>query len=584
MHKARAFFFVCAGLLGYVLLLPCTAAGAPPTDPPVNAPTGRHMAGRGLCAAPVWMVDGDQPDCRLGPVAPAGDVNHDGYADVLVGAYNYDHPEVDEGAVFLYLGGPAGLALSPASIAESNQPGARLGDKFSGAGDVNGDGFDDVVIGAALYDSAFTDGGAAFLYLGSVSGLQSDPSWIAVGDQANEQFGLCVQAAGDVNGDGYGDVIVGAWLASHGEANEGRAFVYFGSDSGLADEPDWSGESNVEGAVYGYFCASAGDVNGDGYDDIVVGARRFSGNGLVDEGRVYAYYGSPSGPSLAPDWTCDAGRERSEAGENTISAGDVNGDGYDDLLVGAFRWDSPGLDAGKAMLFLGSAIGLASAPAWEAEGGLPRDNFGYHLDGAGDVNGDGFGDVIVSAPGVDTDDFAHHNAGQVSLWRGSAGGLPATPAWTFDGDQDDQTIEVVRGVGDVNADGFDDIGIGSLYHDAVFANDGRAWVFYGGPQGVTAVAPGVMTSAALLLTGANPASRSTAFSFSLAEPGRVRLAVYDLAGRVVSTLLDGVARSGAHRVEWHGCSGSGAVLPAGVYVVHLETPGGESSVKVALLR
>jgi hypothetical protein len=575
-----------AATLTASVCLACLLATAPTAAAAtrVTGPTGRHVAGLGFCGSPAWVVDGDQPDCRLGPVAPAGDVNHDGYADVLVAAYNYDHPEVDEGAVFLYLGGPEGVALTPAWIGESNQTGARLGDKLSGAGDVNGDGYDDVVVGAAQYDSIYTDGGAAFLYLGSATGLRSEPSWIAVGDQENEQFGLCVQGAGDVNGDGYGDVIVGAWLASHGEPLEGRAFVYFGSDSGLADQPGWSGESDFEGAAYGYYCASAGDVNHDGYDDIAVGARRFSGNGLAEEGRSYVYYGGPTGPSLAPDWAYDAGRAKSEVGENTISAGDVNADGFGDLLVGAFRWDLPALDSGKAMLFLGSASGLASAPAWEVEGAVPRDNFGYHLDGAGDVNGDGFDDVVVSAPGADTDNFAHYNAGQVTLWLGSAHGLATTPAWRFDGDQAYQTIEVVRGVGDVNGDGLDDFAVGCLYHDSVYVDDGRAWVFYGRSQVATAVVPGATATAALSLTGANPASGFTAFSFSLAEPGWVRLAVYDLTGRTVSTLVDGVERSGAHRVGWHGRSGSGAVLPAGVYLVRLETPGGAGSVKVALRR
>lgn len=563
--------------LALLLAMPAVFAGPPP------GPLASHVAAPGLCSVPVWMVEGDQADCRFGTVAPAGDVNHDGYDDVLVGSYNYDRPEVDEGVVFLFLGGPGGLASAPAWIGEANQAGARLADKLSGAGDVDGDGYDDVVLGAAFYDSTFTDAGAAFLYRGSPSGLQGEPAWIAIGDQADEQFAACSQAAGDVNGDGYDDVIVGAWLADHGQVNEGRAFVYFGSDTGLADQPGWQGEGDDEGAAYGYFCASAGDVNADGYDDIVVGARRFGGNGLLEEGRVYVYHGGPSGPSLAADWIHDAGREKSEEGASTISAGDVNGDGFGDLLVGSFRWENPDLDEGRAMLFLGSASGLAHVPAWEVEGGIPRNNFGYHLDGAGDVNGDGFGDVIVSAPGVDTDNFENYNAGQVTLWMGSASGLPATPVWTLDGDQDYMALESVRGVGDVNGDGFADVAVGSLYRDGAFVDAGRAWVFYGCSDGRTAVPPGPVAGVALALAGTNPAIHP-AVSFTLAEAGFARLSAFDLSGRRVATLFEGAASAGTHRVEWPALTESGEPLPAGVYVVQLDAQGITRRVKIGLLR
>ncbi len=576
-HRRRGFGRALLVLLS-LALVPGLAAGSP-----AAGPLAAHVTGPGLCGVPVWMAFGDQADGRFGTVAPAGDVNGDGYDDVIVGAYNYDRPEADEGVVFLYLGGPGGLAGAPAWIAESNQPGARLGDKLAGAGDVNGDGYGDVVIGAALYDSLHTDAGAAFLYLGSPAGLQSEPAWIAIGDQADAQFGGCAQSAGDVNGDGFGDVIVGAWLASHGELYEGRAFVYFGSDTGLAAQPGWEGEGDDVLSAYGYFCASAGDVNADGYDDIVVGARRWAGNGLVEEGRVFVYHGGPSGPSLAADWFCDAGRARSEAGGYTISAGDVNADGFDDLLVGVFRWENPDLDEGKAMLFLGSATGLAQVPVWEVEGGIARNNFGYHLDGAGDVNGDGHADVIVSAPGVDTYDFQYYNAGEATLWMGSAGGLSAAPVWTLAGQQAEMRIEAVRGVGDVNGDGFDDVAIGSLYYDADSADAGRAWVFYGCSDGRTDAAAGAPAGVGLAAAGPNPSVRP-AIAFTLTRPGFARVAAFDLSGRRVADLFEGVAGAGTHRVRWPAASPSGAPLRAGLYVVRLEAEGLVRRLKVGLLR
>ncbi|HYM82332.1 MAG TPA: FG-GAP-like repeat-containing protein [Candidatus Limnocylindria bacterium] len=541
--------------------------------------TAQH-AGAAICDGPVWTVEGWQTDGRFGTVAPAGDVNGDGYADVLVGAYNLDSPEVDEGAVFLYLGGPLGLSTTPAWEANSNQAGARLGDKLSGAGDVNGDGFDDVIIGAAFFDSLCTDGGAAFLYMGSAAGLDTVPEWIAVGDQPDAQFGACVQAAGDVNADGYSDVIIGAWLYDHGEPNEGRAYVYMGSDSGLAATPAWTGESDFPGAAYGYFCASAGDVNGDGFDEIVVGARRFSGNGLAEEGRVCVYHGSPAGPSLAATWTRDAGQERSEFGAYTISAGDVNGDGYDDLLVGAFRYENPDLDEGKAYLFLGSADGLATDPAWEDEGDVARNNFGYHLDGAGDVNGDGYDDVIISAPGVDTQDFTYRNAGEAYVYLGSASGLSEDATWTQRGDQDHMSLEAVRGVGDVNGDGFDDVATGALYRDSDYIDGGRAWVFHGCPEGVANV-PGRRSSRiSVSVTGPNPFQHSTTIGFSCAETGAVRVSVYDLLGRKVRTLVHATLEPGRHEVSWNGHSADGRRVPAGLYLATLEAFGERRGVKL----
>jgi FG-GAP repeat len=543
-----------------------------------------HCASLGICDIPVWTHDGDQADGRFGTVAPAGDVNGDGYADVLIGAYNYDHGQADEGVVYLFLGGPTGLATSPAWTAESNQVGARLGDKLSGAGDVNGDGYDDVIIGAAFFDSTHVDAGAAFLYAGSPSGLSTEPVWIAVGDQDGAQFGACVQAAGDVNGDGYADVIVGSWLYDHGEVDEGRAYVYCGSDSGLADMPAWIGESQSPGAVYGYFCASAGDVNGDGFDDIVVGARRFSGNGLAEEGRVYVYHGSSSGPSLEADWIRDAGKAKSEFGAYTISAGDVDADGYDDLLVGAFRYENPELDEGMACLFLGSANGLSMTAAWEVEGGIARNNFGYHLDGAGDVNGDGYDDVIVSAPGVDTYGFAYHNAGQVFVYQGHAGGLSTIPAWTQQGDQDNMSLEAVRGVGDVNGDGFDDVATGALYRDNGEVDAGRAWVFYGCADGRTDV-PRIATSGSgVQLAGANPFTTSTAFVINVPVPQAARLCIRDLLGRHLVTLFRGRAEPGGFVVRWNGQSDQGGPVPPGLYFATLETDRVSSGAKVVKLR
>jgi hypothetical protein len=194
---------------------------------------------------------------------------------VIVGARFFDNGETDEGRVFVYHGSATGLSTSANWTAESNQAFANFGFSVSSAGDVNGDGFSDVIVGARLFDNGETDEGRAFVYHGSATGLSTSANWTAESNQGNAQFGYSVSWAGDVNGDGFSDVIVGAPLFDSPEANEGRAFVYHGSATGLSTTPNWTAESNQAFAQFGNSVASAGDVNGDGFSDVIVGAWLF---------------------------------------------------------------------------------------------------------------------------------------------------------------------------------------------------------------------------------------------------------------------------------------------------------------------
>ncbi len=175
--------------------------------------------------------------------------------------------------------------------AESNQADARFGVSVSTAGDVNGDGYSDVIVGARLYDNGETDEGIAFVYYGSASGLSTTANWTAESNQVGAQFGYSVSTAGDVNGDGYSDVIVGANLYDNGQTNEGAVFVYYGSASGLSTTANWTAESDQVNAQFGFSVSTAGDVNGDGYSDVIVGAYLYD-NGQTDEGAVFVYYGN----------------------------------------------------------------------------------------------------------------------------------------------------------------------------------------------------------------------------------------------------------------------------------------------------
>ncbi|MBL8767652.1 MAG: FG-GAP repeat protein, partial [Planctomycetes bacterium] len=284
-----------------------------------------------LATSPSWDVGSGQGFSGFGlSVASAGDVNGDGFADVIVGAPYFDQGTNDEGMAFVFLGSANGVASTSAWSAEGNQFGALFGSSVASAGDVNGDGFGDVIVGAPEINVAPGQGttheGQAYVYLGSATGLATTPAWTQTVPQSNALFGCSVASAGDVDGDGFDDVVVGAKLLDNGQSNEGRAFLFRGSASGLAAVPAWTAESDVANAQFGSSVASAGDVNGDGFADVVVGAYNLT-NGITSEGKAYQYLGSATGLAPAPAWTFEGSQFFALFGYSVASAGDVNGDG-----------------------------------------------------------------------------------------------------------------------------------------------------------------------------------------------------------------------------------------------------------------
>ncbi|MDO9042258.1 MAG: integrin alpha, partial [Desulfocapsaceae bacterium] len=234
------------------------------------------------------------------------------------------------------------------------------------------------------------------VYPVTIDPLSSTAAWTAESDQVSANFGGSVSTAGDVNGDGYSDVIVGASGYDSGQSNEGRTFVYHGSATGLATTAAWTAESDQAEAYFGWSVSTAGDVNGDGYSDVIVGARGYS-NGEANEGRAFVYHGSATGLSPTAAWTAESDQAYASFGSSVSTAGDVNGDGYSDIIVGAYAYDYSLTDEGRAFVYHGSATGLAPTAAWSAESDQAWAFFGYSVSTAGDVNGDGYSDVIVGA-------------------------------------------------------------------------------------------------------------------------------------------------------------------------------------------
>jgi hypothetical protein len=431
-----------------------------------------------------WTAESDQAFASFGAsVAGAGDVNGDGYADVLIGAYTFSNGQSNEGRAFLYLGSAAGPSPAPDWTAESDQVFAWFGISVAAAGDVNGDGYADILAGAPLYTNGQANEGRAFLYLGSAAGPSLAADWTAESDQASAWFGWSVSTAGDVNGDGYADVIAGARLYDAGEVNEGRIFLYLGSAAGLSLAPDWTAESDQAGAQLGISVAAAGDVNGDGYGDLIAGAYLHQ-NGESGEGRAFLYFGAAAGPCTAPRWSAESDRAGAHFGYSLAMAGDVNGDGYSDVLVGAPRYDSGGMDAGGVFLFLGSAAGLSLVPDWTAEPGQANARFGWSVAGAGDVNGDGYADVLVGAPGFSD---GEPGEGRAFLYLGSPSGLGSTPAWTAEADQAEAALGwSLAGAGDVNGDGILDVLVGAPGLGKGLPGGGGVLLYLGSPSGLSA--------------------------------------------------------------------------------------------------
>jgi hypothetical protein len=427
----------------------------------------------GLAANPAWTVAGGQASAQYGySVATAGDVNGDGLSDLIIGALNYTNNGLaGEGMAFVYNGSADGLAANAAWTAESDQASAWFGNAVSTAGDVNGDGYSDLIVGAPSYDNGQTDEGRTYLYLGSAEGLVGGAAWSAEGDHAHASFGSSVATAGDVNGDGYDDVIIGAPQYSNGQPGEGRAYVFLGSAGGLGASPAWAPEGDQADAGFGFTAKTAGDVNGDGYSDVIVGAPGYSIDPQYYQGRAFLYLGSPDGLGTSAAWTVDGILTEESFGYAAGTAGDVNGDGYSDIIVGTFR-------LGVVYAFLGSANGLSPVAAWTAVG---AGDFGVSLDAAGDVNGDGYSDVIIGQPS-----YGSPSRGRACVYLGSAGGLSSSISWTAEGDQDyAQFGRSVDTAGDVNGDGYSDVVVGAYGYSDGQAHEGRAFAYLGTPGGLS---------------------------------------------------------------------------------------------------
>jgi len=382
--------------------------------------------------------------------------------------------------------------LSNASASFIGEDGAdRSGVSVASAGDVNGDGLDDFLIGANGDEEGGGDyAGQTYLILGNTSapwGMDYDLSNAGasfIGEDSDDYSGLSVASAGDVNGDGLDDFLIGAYGDDDGGAEAGQTYLILGNTSApwgmdydLSNaDASFIGEDGSD--FSGQRVASAGDVNGDGLDDFLIGAIRDEEGGGDYAGQTYLILGNTSAP-----WGMDYDLSNADAsfigedvddrsGGSVASAGDVNGDGLDDFLIGAYGDEEGGGDyAGQTYLILGNTsapwgmdydLSNADASFWGEDA---NDYSGLSVASAGDVNGDGLDDFLIGAYS-DNDAFA--DAGQTYLILGNAGApwgmdydLSNADASFWGEDSVDSSGSSVASAGDVNGDGLDDFLIGA---------------------------------------------------------------------------------------------------------------------------
>ncbi|HEV2818747.1 MAG TPA: FG-GAP-like repeat-containing protein, partial [Allosphingosinicella sp.] len=369
-------------------------------------------------------------------VASAGDINNDGYDDIILGAELLGG--FNEGAAYVLFGKASGFAdISLATLAASDgfkisgdTTIGRLGHSVASAGDYNNDGYDDIIVGAPDDNAGNT--GHAYLIFGKATGfgpvnvlaLGPTDGFAITGAAAGDNAGNSVSSAGDVNNDGYDDLIIGAPLNDSGGASSGAAYVLFGRAVGFGPinlaaltPADGFKIQGLTGNQAGTAVATAGDFNGDGYADLLVGSPLVSRSGNSQVGEAYLIFGKASGfttinlNTIAP---ADGFRVINtgpfdHAGASVSAAGDVNGDGYDDLIVGVPGADlSSGNDGGEAFIVFGKASGfgpidlatMTARDGFEIQGAEPGDLAGTGIGAAGDVNNDGYDDIIVGSPGA----------------------------------------------------------------------------------------------------------------------------------------------------------------------------------------
>ena len=484
-----------------------------------------------------FVVFGEDKDEYMGDsVSSAGDINGDGYDDILLYADGYKYSELNNaGVVYVIFGknnafdanfdlstlnGSNGFILKGVSKLD------MAGRSISSAGDINGDGIDDLLIGAPHLTPNGDNKGDAYVVFGKntpfdpvveLSELNGNNGFVMMGIDLDDHLGKSVSAAGDLNNDGYDDIIIGASRTEvSGVLNVGSSYVLFGKGTPFSSTFDLNSLDGSNGFVisgigdagnFGTSVSGAGDINGDGYPDLLIGAPFVKNETGVTYGYSYLIFGTQEGyPSAVNLSTLDGNNgfviegsfKSGWFGATVTLAGDLNGDGFDDIAIGAPRAGyEQDPQVGVVYVIYGKESGFNSTfnvGSLDGQNGfilkadLPTGYLGESVNYAGDVDGDGIDDLIIGASFTDIGNLS--NAGQSYVLFGKTGkfdslvnlsNLNGLNGIVFNGSKRGIYSGVsVDSAGDVNNDGFDDLIIGA-YRDGLeeFGYTGSAYIIFG---------------------------------------------------------------------------------------------------------
>ena len=425
------------------MVLPVTAV--PGTEPGLQLVVDTRGARFPVTVDPIYAtaattLNADASDDFFGiSVDGAGDLNGDGYDDLIVGGNRADS---FVGKAWVFYGSASGVsALADETLVPPVT--GQFGFHVSALGDTDGDGYPEVGVGAPFSDSR---DGRIYVYSGTPAGLDTTPDIIS-GPVSGGYFGLAFDG-GDVNGDGYADLVASSYCYS---GCRGRLYVFEGSASGLSTTPATTIDGPTTTAYYGQALASGGDVDGDGIHDVIVAG--YGANG--GEGVVDVFLGQSSGLSTAPVAT-RWGSSGAYLGRVVAMGGDLNADGYDDVAYSA------GVGGGTAFVAFGGPSGPDLAGATAYSGG----NIGGSMAVRDDSDADGYGELVLGDP----------SSGSVYVYRGTSSGVSATAGSTLSGSGGaGYYAAALADVGDVNGDGAGDLVVGAPGE----GTGGRAHVYHG---------------------------------------------------------------------------------------------------------